>query len=132
MTPTPPGTPGAAGYLDAIEIRGLRVAGICGVLPEERERPQPLSIDVDLWVDVAQAGATDDLTHTVDYGSVAQRIATLVESSQFLLLERLAEAIAAECLVDDAVGAATVAVRKLRPPVAQLVDTTGVRITRQR
>ena len=27
---------------DRIELRGLRVAGICGVLPEERERPQLL------------------------------------------------------------------------------------------
>jgi dihydroneopterin aldolase len=35
-------------------------------------------------------------------------------------------------LADERVTSVTVAVRKLRPPVPQLLDTSGVRITRHR
>jgi dihydroneopterin aldolase len=117
---------------DTIEVRGLRVAAICGVLPEERDRPQPLLIDLELGVDLAQAGASDDLAHTVDYGAITERVADVAATSTFELLERLATRIAEECLADDRVQHVVVSVRKLRPPVPQLVDTTGVRITRSR
>jgi dihydroneopterin aldolase len=117
---------------DVIEVRGLRAAGICGVLPEEQQRAQPLVVDLDLVADLTEAGASDDLTHTVDYGAVADRVHRVITTERFFLLERLAARIAEECLVDQRVAAVTVSVRKLRPPVPELVDTTGVRITRHR
>ena len=46
--------------MDHIEIRGLRVVGIIGVLHEERVRAQPFEVDLDLEVDTREAGATDD------------------------------------------------------------------------
>lgn len=117
---------------DRIELRGLRVAGRCGVLPEEHERAQPLEIDLDLEVDLARAGHSDDLAHTVDYGAVCASVERLVASGHVALLERLAERIAAEVLSVPEVRAVEVAVRKLRPPVPQQIDTTGVRIHRVR
>jgi dihydroneopterin aldolase len=117
---------------DVIEVRGLRAAGICGVLPEEQQRAQPLVVDLDLVADLTEAGASDDLTHTVDYGAVADRVHRVITTERFALLERLAARIAEECLVDQRVVSVTVSVRKLRPPVPELVDTTGVRITRHR
>jgi dihydroneopterin aldolase len=115
-----------------IEIRGLRVAGICGVLPEEQERTQPLVVDLDLVCDLDEAGRTDDLATTVDYGAVIDRVHDLVARGRVALLERLASDIAEACLADERVDEVTVSVRKLRPPVPQLVDTTGVRLTRRR
>ena len=126
-TDLPGGTPG-----DVIEVRGLRAAGICGVLPEEQQRAQPLVVDLDLYADLTEAGASDDLAHTANYGSVAERVHRLITTGRFALLERLATCIADECLLDQRVTAVTVSVRKLRPPVPELVDTTGVRITRFR
>ena len=38
-------------------------------------------VDAVLWVSTAQAAATDDLAHTVDYGAVAQDIVGLIEGS---------------------------------------------------
>ena len=118
---------------DRIELRGLRVDAICGVLPHERTTPQPLEIDLDLAVDLRAAGASDALTDTVDYGAVTtavDRVATALEPQ---LLEHLAERIAAEVLaLDDRVDAVTVAVRKLEPPVTERLATSGVRITRAR
>lgn len=116
---------------DLIELRGLRLAGIVGVLPHEQAQPQPLEVDVDLVVDLRPAGTSDDLGDTVDYGAVCDRVERAVTDTRFALLEALAERIAADVLAaDGAIRAVTVAVRKLRPPVAQQLSTSGVRITR--
>ncbi len=58
---------------DRIEIRDLRVMGVHGVLPEERERAQPFSLDIVAWVDMAAAQRSDELADTVDYGALARR-----------------------------------------------------------
>lgn len=117
---------------DRIELRGLRVLGICGVLPEERERPQPLEIDLDVEADLTRAGASDALGDTVDYGAVARAAARVAAEERFGLLERLAERIAESVTAVAGVEAVTVAVRKLRPPVALQLASAGVRVTRRR
>jgi dihydroneopterin aldolase len=118
---------------DRIEIRGLRVLGTHGVLPEERTRAQPFEVDVDLELDLGPAGDTDDLADTVDYGDTVARIVDVVAGERsYRLLETLAGVIASEALVDPRVASATVAIRKLRPPLAAELDSVGVRITRSR
>ncbi len=117
---------------DRIELRGLRAVGICGALPEERERPQPLELDLDVVVDLGPAGQSDDLDDTVDYGALAQVSVAIVEEGRPVLLEKLAETVATAVLGDDRVSEVTVAVRKLRPPVPVALATSGVRITRRR
>lgn len=116
--------------LDRIELRGLRALGICGALPEERDRPQPLEVDVDVSTDLAPAGASDALGDTVDFGLVCQRVEAVVVGERFTLLERLAQRVADVILDLPGVVEVTVSVRKLRPPVPQQLDTSGVRITR--
>lgn len=116
--------------LDLIQLRGLRVMGICGALPEERERPQPLEVDLDVAADLATAGSSDQLEDTIDYGSLAARAEEVIRTTRYRLLERLAGHLAEEVLADPRVHAVTVSVRKLRPPVPQQLDTAGVRLTR--
>lgn len=119
--------------VDVIELRGLRLAGIVGVLPHERTQAQPLEIDLDVGLDLAPAGASDDLADTVDYGALCASTEQIVASTGYALLEALAERIAETVLDhDERIATVTVAVRKLRPPVAQHLDTSGVRLTRQR
>jgi FolB domain-containing protein len=117
---------------DRIELRGLRVMGICGVLPHEQEQVQPLELDIDVIADLAAAGASDDLTDTIDYGAVCAQVEAVVAGERFALLERLAARVAEVVLADGRVRSVTVAARKLRPPVAQQLATSGVRITRSR
>jgi dihydroneopterin aldolase len=112
-------------------LRGLRVLGICGALPEEKDRPQPLEVDLDVEVDLAPAGQTDDLSDTLDYGALARAAARVASTERFTLLERLAQRIADEVGSDARVASVTVAVRKLRPPVPVDLGTAGVRITRR-
>jgi dihydroneopterin aldolase len=117
---------------DTIELHGLRLVASVGALPEEHERRQPLEIDLDLVVDLAPDGRSDDLADTVDYGLVCERVEQLVVGgSHTVLLEALAEKIAARVLgLDQRIAGITVSVKKLRPPVPQDLSTSGVRITR--
>lgn len=121
---------GRSGAPDLIELRGLRALGICGALPEERERAQPLEVDLDVVADLSLAGRSDALDDTVNYGELAEAIDRVITTERFTLLERLAERLTEVLLAVDGVIEVTVAVRKLRPPVPQQLATSGVRITR--
>jgi len=117
---------------DRIEIRALRVVGTHGLLPEEKVRGQPFEVDLDVEADLTAAGHSDDLERTVDYAGVVERAAAVVAGRSFLLLEALAEGIADAVLADRRVTSVSVAVRKLRPPLAADLGSVGVRITRSR
>lgn len=117
---------------DVIELRGLRASGICGALPEEQTRPQPLEVDIDVEADLSLAGRTDDLADTLDYGTMAADVEQVLTTERFQLLERLAERLTEVLLADPRALRVTVAVRKLRPPVPQQLATSGVRVTRSR
>jgi 7,8-dihydroneopterin aldolase/epimerase/oxygenase len=120
-----------AGNGDRIELRGLRVVGICGALPEERVRAQPLEVDLDVDADLAPSGRSDELADTIDYGALCDTVAAVVAGGSPQLLEHLAQAIADALLaVDGRIEAVTVAVRKLRPPVPHALASSGVRVRR--
>ncbi len=117
---------------DRIELRGLRVQALCGLLPEELDRRQPVSFDLDVYVDLGAASASDDLADTVDYGALCGLVAGLADTERFDLLERFAGRVAEVVLAVAGVEAVTVAVHKLRPPVPEDLATSGVRIHRSR
>jgi dihydroneopterin aldolase len=112
-----------------ILVQGLEILGVHGVLPEEQTRAQPFAVDLELETDLGPAGASDRLDDTVDYGAVIDATVRVVQTERHQLLERLAARIVAVCREDERVSAATVTVRKLRPPVPAAVEFVGVRIT---
>ncbi len=118
--------------MDSIRLRGLRVTARCGVLPEEVERAQPFELDLDLHVDLSRAGATDDLSDTVDYGAVCDDVVRVATERHHGLMEHLVERIAATVLRDERVQRVDVSIRKLRPPVAHDLASSGVSICRSR
>lgn len=119
-------------HRDRIEILGLELLLYCGVLPEEKIRRQPFRVDLELELDLSAPAQTDDLDATVDYGKVIDLVATRLEAERFDLLERAAGLIAELVLADESVSAVEVAVHKLRPPVPHHVQSTGVRLRRER
>jgi dihydroneopterin aldolase len=90
------------------------------------------SVDVDLVLDLTPAALSDDLGATIDYGRVAHRIVEIGTHNRVNLLERLAGLIAEALLREFPAVEVTVRVRKLTPPLAGLVGTPGVQITRRR
>jgi 7,8-dihydroneopterin aldolase/epimerase/oxygenase len=119
---------------DRIELHGLRLLARVGVLPFEQDQDQPVEIDLDLVADLRAAGASDDLADTIDYGAVCTVVERDgVQAGPVALLERLAARIAEVVLAfDDRIVEVDVVVRKLRPPVAQHLATSGVRLHRAR
>jgi dihydroneopterin aldolase len=119
--------------IDLIELRGLRVVALVGVLAHEVAQPQPLEVDVDLGIDLAAAGASDDLADTVDYGAVCAVLEAAATAGHVALLERLATVLVDAVLAADArIASVELSVRKLRPPVPQQLATSGVRLRRDR
>lgn len=129
----PPGHDAPAGG-DRIELRGLRLVGTHGLLPEERTRAQPFEVDLDLAVDLGPAGDSDRLADTVDYAAVAAVVENTVAGPRsYGLLEGLVARVAAAVLeVDPRITGVTVSLRKLRPPLAADIGSVGVRVTRSR
>jgi dihydroneopterin aldolase / 2-amino-4-hydroxy-6-hydroxymethyldihydropteridine diphosphokinase len=116
--------------VDRIELRSIRVVGIVGALSEERRRPQPFEIDLDIEMDLSAAGRTDLLADTLDYGPPLSIVHRVVADEGHVLLERVAARIIEEVLADERVVAAEVVIRKVRPPVPVDVATTAVRMRR--
>ena len=105
--------------------------GVHGALPEEQDRAQPFEVDLDVTAPLAEAGRTDALVDTVDYGAVVAAVGRIVERESHQLLERLASRIADDVLaLDSRITSVTVTVRKLRPPVPADLAWAGVTITR--
>ncbi|HWC13026.1 MAG TPA: dihydroneopterin aldolase [Actinomycetota bacterium] len=115
---------------DRISIRGLVVETRIGVTDQERSRPQDVSIDVHIDVDLRGAGETDDLALTVDYDALVSSIARLVRTNECLLLERLAAQICDLVAAKNAVDGVTVEVRKVDVPVNEEVSGVSVRVAR--
>jgi dihydroneopterin aldolase len=81
---------------------------------------------------ISKAAKTDDLRHTVDYGSIATAVVEIIEGPAVNLLETLATRIAERCLEFDYVRAVTVTVHKPEAPIPVPFTDVSVRITRTR
>lgn len=117
---------------DRITLTGLRVRGRHGVFDHERARGQDFVVDAALEVDLAAAAGSDALADTVDYGAVAQRLAAIVAGPPVNLIETLADRLAAACLDDARVRAATVTVHKPTAPIPLTFADVAVTIRRER
>jgi FolB domain-containing protein len=115
---------------DLIELRELRCSAVVGVLAEERERAQPLVMDLDIERPFEEAAMNDDIAATTNYADILSLASNVATVGRFLLLETLAQRIALEVLAyDKEIISVTVAVRKVRPPVLEDVASVGVRCT---
>ncbi|HEX5740798.1 MAG TPA: dihydroneopterin aldolase [Pilimelia sp.] len=117
---------------DRIALTGLRVRGRHGVFDHERARGQDFVVDAVLEVDLAAAAGSDALADTVDYGTLAQRLAAIVGGPPVDLIETLADRLAAACLDDPRVQAATVTVHKPAAPIPLTFADVAVTIRRTR
>jgi len=118
--------------LDRIELTGLRVFARHGVLDSERMSGQEFVIDTVLWLDTRPAAGSDDLSKTVDYGALANRLVRLAEEPPVRLIETLAERLAADCLSEPLVAEVEITVHKPQAPIAHPFSDVAVVIRRAR
>jgi len=117
---------------DRIVLKNIQVEGRHGVPDEERAVPQPFEVDVELGLDLAPAGATDDLARTIDYSAVDALVRGVVGTESFRLLETIAATIAERILAGFPVDDVVVRVRKPAVRLAGPIDSSGVEIHRIR
>lgn len=118
--------------MDRIEITGLRALGHHGVSEPERRDGQTFLLDIGLELDLSRAAATDDLAATVDYGSLAARLADEVATTRFDLIEALASHLADLVLTATPARAVSVRVAKPDAPMTVAVDRVAVMLRRER
>jgi dihydropteroate synthase len=117
---------------DTISLTGLRAHGRHGVYDFERSRGQDFVVDVTLELDLGAAAGSDDVADTVHYGELAERLVDIVEGEPVNLIETLADRLAAACLVDARVVAATVTVHKPQAPIPHEFGDVAVTLRRSR
>lgn len=115
---------------DTVYVRNLVFQTIIGVLPHERDTPQPVCISLELSVDTAPAAESKDLSDSLDYAFLAESVEALAIEKQCLLVETLAQEIAELALKQPLVQAVRVNVGK--PEALQKAEQVGVEIYRRR
>lgn len=98
--------------MDKIFLHDLRVEAVIGIWEWERRIRQIVSLDVELATDVKQAAATDNIEQALDYKSIAKQLIATVETSEFQLVETLAETLARIVVVDFGVSWVRLSVSK--------------------
>jgi len=117
---------------DELALLGLECWGHHGVFEHERREGQRFVVALVLGIDPAAAAASDDLSRTVDYGSLAVSVKTAVENDPVDLIETLAQRIADICLLDARVQWARVTVHKPDAPIDANFSDVALTITRKR
>lgn len=117
---------------DRITLTGLRAYGRHGVFDFERADGQDFVVDVTLELDLTPAATTDDVTETVHYGELADRLVAIVTGPPVALIETLADRLVMACLDDVRVTSATVTVHKPKAPIAHSFTDVAVTIRRTR
>jgi dihydroneopterin aldolase len=101
-----------AGVVDRISLSGIRAYGRHGYAAAERERRQPLEIDVTAEIDLRAASERDDLSQTLDYAALRERLVRVVATTSYALLERLAADLIDAVFVNPCVRSAELTVSK--------------------
>lgn len=119
--------------LDTVFLEGIELFGYIGVLEGEKRDGQPFLIDVELGLDLRQAGRSDILAHTVNYAEVYALAEQLMDEARYDLIETFAEQLCEEIFsYFDLPRAVAVTVRKPEAPIDGKFSSVGVTIRRTR
>lgn len=116
------------GSTDFVKIKGLKVNAVIGVFDWERAIEQPLLIDVCMATDISEAGKSDDINDAINYKEVCDDITELCQQTKALLIERLAELIAAHIL--SKYNTTQVEVSVAKPTAIKAAEAVAVQIIR--
>lgn len=117
---------------DRIELRGLTIRGRHGVFDHERADGQDFVVDMTVWIDLADAAASDELADTYDYAALAELAADVVAGPPRNLIEAVGGEIADRVMQDERVHAVEVVVHKPHAPIERQFADVAVVVRRSR
>lgn len=116
--------------MDTVFIEGLEIDATIGIYDWERRIRQPLRFDIEMAFDNTVPAASDNIADTLDYKAVSKRLIAFVGSSEFGLVETLAERCAQ--IIRDEFGVAWLRLRLRKPGAVRGATAVGVCIERGR
>lgn len=118
--------------MDIISIRDLAFFAYHGAMEEEQRLGQRFYLDIDLGVEVQEAGLSDDLEQTVHYGHLAMDIEATFTKQTFKLIESAAESICSMVLNKySAVKKVKVSIKKPSAPIPLNLGYPAITIERE-
>ncbi|PLS15145.1 dihydroneopterin aldolase [Bacillus sp. M6-12] len=119
--------------MDKIYVNEMEFYGYHGVFPEETRLGQRFRVNLTVELDLSNAGKTDNLELSVNYGELYGLAREVVEGQPFKLVESIAETIAAKTLQRfPLIEFCTVQVIKPDPPIPGHYKSVAVEIRRGR
>ncbi|NHM74610.1 MULTISPECIES: dihydroneopterin aldolase [Staphylococcus] len=116
---------------DKIFLQGLEFYAYHGALPAENEIGQVFIVDIEMKVDLAEAGESDRVEDTVHYGEVYEDVKAIMEGPPVNLLEYLAERVAKRINSHyNRVMETKVRITKKNPPIHGIYNGVGIEIVR--
>lgn len=80
--------------MDIIYLNDLRIDTVIGIYEWERRTKQTVIFDIEMAVDIRKSAQSDNIDDTLSYKTVAKRLISYVSTSEFELIETLAEKVA--------------------------------------
>ena len=77
--------------MDIVFVQDLNIDTVIGIFDWERKIRQTVCLNLEMATDIRRAAATDNIADTLDYKAVSKRLIAFVETSEFGLVETLAE-----------------------------------------
>ena len=113
-----------------IFIRNLRLKTRIGVSEEERAVEREVVVSLSYDYDAGPACGHDSIDHAIDYRDVRDRMAAIIQSNQFMLIETLAHEIVTSISNDPRIDRLRVEVEK--PGALRLADSVSASMVWQR
>lgn len=115
-----------------MHLDGIRFRGRHGASKAERDLLQDFVATLDVELPVSSLPKADSLRGVVDYGRLADIVASEGTSSSCRLLETLALKLIDRILLETPATAVTVKIKKFGPPTAVSVDASSIELRGER
>lgn len=118
--------------MDKIYIKDLQVHGFHGVNQQEKDMGQRFLISLQLFLDLKEAGESDDLTKTVNYAQLCFDIEEEFKKKKYDLIEKAAEELSQFILLKyELVNRVKLQIKKPWAPIGKPLDYAAVEIDRE-
>ena len=117
--------------MDKIIVKDLEIYAFHGVNQQEKDLGQKFLVSLELYLDLKEAGESDNLNKTISYATVCSDISKEFEKNKYNLIEKVAEETASFILTKyDLVEGVKVLIKKPWAPIGKSLQYAGVEIER--
>lgn len=117
--------------LDKIHIEDLEVYAFHGVNPQEKDMGQKFLISLELFLDLNEAGESDDLSKTINYAELCSKVEEEFKKDKYNLIEKAAQKLGEFILLNyNSVKKVIVEVKKPWAPIGKPLKYASVFIER--